>query len=72
MSYHRYFCLVYQLEKVRIINLHLKLLGIAKTIVSRLHQGASFHETVEHDKAQDHEFWYLQPYLRTLNPDYKL
>lgn len=51
--------------------MHLKLIEIAKTIVTKLKSGVPLKEAIEHDKALDHEYWYLEAYLKTLNPDYK-
>jgi hypothetical protein len=38
-GYHKYFGVVYQLEKVRVLEMHLRLLNIAVRVIEKLRKG---------------------------------
>jgi hypothetical protein len=40
-GYHKYFAIVYQLEKIRVISLHLRLLKVIMRVIGLLREGKS-------------------------------
>jgi len=67
-GYHKYFGVVYQLEKVRVLEMHLRLLEIAVRVLNQLLKGVTLKEATVAPPAEEQEYWLLRPYFNCL-PD---